>query len=161
MQNVQIFNELLMDFLTNLSKTYSHESAIATAPAKLQMLIETNSKKPHEEFMAAVAPYVSDITERNDSFFTEKYKNIPGLNAINFAQNWQKSPQETKDAIWEYMYNLLLLGGSLQNIPEDLMSDISTFVSGYEQATAGQDLNMEHLIGSLRNDSNLSHLFSS
>jgi len=158
--NVDVFNELLFDFVNNLAKTYSTEASIVSAPAKLKLLIASDVNRPHMEFMAAITPHVADIHDRNDTFFVEKYKLIPGLNAINFGTLWNKSPKETQSAIWDYMYNLLLLGGSLQSIPDNLMSDITDFVSQYEQSTDGsKELDVEHLIGALRTDTNLSHLF--
>ena len=160
MSNVKVFNELLMEFVQQLATTYPSVPGIAAAPEKLQILIDSNQNMAYNQFMEAVSPYVTQICNREDSFFQADYKNIAFLADINFEQHWERSPPETKSAIWEYMYNLILLGGSLQNIPPDLMQDITQFVNGYEKMTEGQELDVNHLIANLQKDKNLSQLFS-
>jgi hypothetical protein len=159
--NLATFNELMLDFVNNLSRTYTHVPELQKAPAQLQLLIRTYPKSPHEQFMKAVAPYVKSITERSDSFFLSDYQNIPFLQDVDFKTNWEMSPKETQDAIWEYLYNLLLLGGAMQALPENLMENISSFVESYSDTVdSNADLNIEHLMKSLQQDKNLSQLFS-
>lgn len=161
MANVNVFNELLTDFVASMSTTYSHIPQMKSAPSKLKLLIQNYPNSPHEEFMKAVQPHVQDVLNRNDEFFEERYKAIPIFDGVDFAESWKQSPPETKTAVWEYMYNLLLLGGSIQNIPDDLMKNIGAFVNSYQKETEGkEELDIAHLMNSLRKDENLSQIFS-
>lgn len=160
MGSLPMFNELLLDFVENLAKTYHMVPGIAAAPGQLEIVIKTDPTLPHKEFMSAITPHVNDICSRNDQFFTHGYKNIAFLKDVNFEVVWNDSPEPTKVAVWEYMYNLVLLGGSIQNIPPSLMTDISRFVESYESTHVDKELNVEDLIVNLQQDPSLCHLFS-
>jgi hypothetical protein len=156
---VEVFNELLLDFVCNLAKTYSHVTALQVAPNQLKIAMKADKHQIHQEFMKCMTPHYDDIVQRNDIFFTTTSKDIEFLNTADFINNWTNSPKATQDSIWEYLYNLMIIGGSINILPPDLMSNISNFVDNYTSTNDG-DLNIEHLIASLQNDEAMSKIFS-
>lgn len=159
MATIEVFNELLVDFVNNLAKTYSHVAALQLVPAQLKLAIKTNPTQIHAEFMKCVSPYYEDISKRNDDFFTGTVDEIDILKAADFKNNWEQSPQDTKDSIWDYLYNLMIIGKSINVMPSDLMANISAFVETYTTNNQGT-VDIGHLINSLQHDETMSKIFS-
>lgn len=157
--SIDIFNELLLDFVTNLARTYHHVKALQTAPNQIRLAIRANKHSMHQEFMKCLGPFQTDIMERNEELFTKSADTISFLKTADFKTNWTQSSKATQDAIWEYLHNLILIGGSMQALTPSLMSDITTFVDKYAGENQGE-LNIEHLMASLSQDETMSKIFS-
>lgn len=158
--SLSVFNDLLLDFVKNLEQTYQHVSDLQGTHSTLKGMIQADNTWAHEEFKKNVSPHAQLIWDKDETMFTDTYKQIAFLKNVNFEENWNQSPQETKDAIWQYMQNLLMISNSVSTVPPAMMDNIVQFVSSYEPQQGAEGLDIEHLLLSLQQDKNLSQLFS-
>jgi len=105
------FNELALEFLNKMIKTYPDEHKIKEYYIMLSLMKETD--KPVEMFMSSLEPYGIQIMTKNEIFFKDdqyvnKAESISGK--LGLIKYWDNTPQETKNAIWSYIQNLYALG---------------------------------------------------
>jgi hypothetical protein len=111
------FNNLATNFLLRMQKTFPKENKIKKYLHNFEVLQVLNSKKPVEMFMENIQPFGEQILSKNEIFFKKdefvnSAENISGK--LGLIQYWDTMEQETKDAIWEYIQGLYILGmGSL------------------------------------------------
>ncbi len=111
------FNKMAMEFLLKMEKSFPNETKISVYRKKYEMLQSINAKKPVEMFMESMLPFGEQILSKNELFFqqdefVDSAENISGK--IGLVKYWENMEQYTKDAIWEYMQGLYILGmGSL------------------------------------------------
>jgi hypothetical protein len=116
------FNKMAIEFLSRMEKTYPHESKISLYKIKYEMLQSMNAKKPVEMFMESMLPFGEQILSKNEMFFQQdefvgSAENISGK--IGLVKYWENMEQSTKNAIWEYIQGLYILGmGSLEYTDE-------------------------------------------
>lgn len=111
------FNKMAMEFLLKMEKSFPNETKINLYRKKYEMLQSINAKKPVEMFMESMLPFGEQILSKNEMFFqqdefVDSAENISGK--IGLVKYWENMEQYTKDAIWEYIQGLYILGmGSL------------------------------------------------
>jgi hypothetical protein len=122
MTSISAFNDMMEQFITDLARTFPEEKGIKKYHASFDIVRKTNPRKCVEKFMEAIGPYVSQITSKDDSFLNE---NVGFLTDINLKTHWtpELSPN-TKDAIWQYLQTLYMLGTTITSIPADTLSMI-------------------------------------
>jgi hypothetical protein len=76
--------------------------------------------------MNGVAPYTEQISSKDDSFFIKESKNLDFMKGVDLEKHWDTCSQNTKNAIWQYVQTLYMLGTTIKSIPEDTLSMIET-----------------------------------
>ena len=59
-----------------------------------------------------------------ESFFIKESKNLDFMKGVDLEKHWSSTSENTKNAIWQYVQTLYMLGTTISSIPEDTLSMI-------------------------------------
>lgn len=122
MASHQAFNSMMEEFLNELIETFPEEKSLKVQQNAFQTLKKSNSKKVVQVFMNSIAEYSNYITNKDEKVFD---LDIEFLKKINIKKLWTKElSQNTKDAIWQYLQTLVMLGTTITSIPSDILQSI-------------------------------------
>ena len=104
------FNTQLIDFVDELSQTYTEEKDLAKALNALKALKKVNPKLIHSGFMEYVYPdFAQHVKDENEEALMTQANNF--LNGefseyaftyVIFARHWTTMSETNKRAIWNY-----------------------------------------------------------
>jgi hypothetical protein len=126
MASVSAFNEMMGQFLMELHKTFPEEKGLKKCMSAFDLMKETNPKLVVDGFMTGVTPYADKISAKDDRFFLEESKNLDFMKGVNLTDHWSSCSENTKNAIWQYVQTLYMLGTTIKSIPEETLSMIET-----------------------------------
>tara|TARA_B110000046_G_scaffold99176_1_gene106732 strand:- start:506 stop:844 length:339 start_codon:yes stop_codon:yes gene_type:complete len=98
--------------------------------------------------MKGVSPYAEQISSKNDKFLLEECANIDFLKDLDLASYWERMSQNTKDATWQYLQTLYMLGTTITALPPDKMAQIEALAQGVasQLQDEGGELNEDALM---------------
>ncbi len=132
---VGAFNDMMQQFLDELVLTFPEEKKLAKYQAAFEMIKSATPKKPLKEFMSSISPYANQLMQKDESFFTVHIKKISFLSELNIDSLWTPDlSQSTKDAIWQYLQTLYILGTTISALPAETLHMIESVA----QKCAGQ-----------------------
>lgn len=132
MSAVQAFNNMMGMFLEELELAFPREKALSGIIAAFQLACKTNARLPVEAFMEAITPHVDAIMNKNAAVITDKtIGQIPYLKDINLEANWSGAPDATKEAIWQYLQTLVVLGIGVTEIPVDILTQAEEMAQNF------------------------------
>jgi hypothetical protein len=142
MSGLQAFNDMLQVFMDELVEVFPENKDIAMFASGLSDVIAVNAKMPMKMFMDAIGPHAKQVAARDEHLFDTM--DFPG---IDFKALWASdiSPA-TKDAIWQYISTLLLLGTTVSSVPEDVLASIEQMAAECAQKIQDGDLSMEDMM---------------
>lgn len=122
---VQAFNSMMANFLEELHETFPEEHKIEVVLEAFNDLTSINARKPMELFTASLMPYQELVMAKNPGLFRQPIE-LPG--GLNMSTLWAKDDvsQETRDAIWQYIQMLFMLGTTVQSLPQPLLDTIES-----------------------------------
>ena len=127
MTSIGAFNDMMDQFLNELVTTFPEEKGIKKYQASFEIVRKANPRKCVDSFMAAVSPYANKLTAKDESVISE---NISFLKEVNITKYWTPDlSQATKDAIWQYLQTLYMLGMTISAIPTDTLNMIESVAS--------------------------------
>jgi hypothetical protein len=109
------FNNMASTFLSRMEETFPHEQKIKLYRQQFALVQEMNSKKPVEMFIENMYEYGDQILSKDENFFKQKHfvnKAESISEKMGLVQYWDTMNQQTKNAIWEYIQGLYILGMS-------------------------------------------------
>jgi len=115
---------MMGQFLVELHKTFPEEKGLKKCLSAFDLMKETNPRLVVDGFMASVTPFADKISAKDDTFFINESKNLDFMKDVNLEKHWSSCSQNTKDAIWQYVQTLYMLGTTISSIPEDTLSMI-------------------------------------
>lgn len=120
---VQAFNTAMGNFLEQLSDLFPEETKIAIVRESFSSLASINPRKPMELFTAALAPFQNLVMAKDAALFDQPIE-LPG--GLDMSALWVKEgvDQESRDAIWQYLQLLFMLGTTVQSLPPQLLETI-------------------------------------
>ena len=124
MSSVTAFNDMMGQFLAELHKTFPEEKGIKKCMSGFEIMRTSNPRLVIDGFMASVTPFAEKISAKDDTFFLNEAKNLEFLKDVKLEEKWASVSQQTKDAIWQYIQTLYMLGTTISSIPEDTLSMI-------------------------------------
>ena len=121
----QAFNTMMKNFLEELHQTFPEEHKIAIVIESFEDITRINARKPMELFTAALAPHAELIMAKNPALFDQPI-NLPG--GLDMSVLWKVPDvtQATREAIWQYIQMLFMLGTTVQNLPAPLLETIES-----------------------------------
>ena len=123
MSSVQAFNSVMEEFLNELKETFPEEKKIKVYYNSFLTLKKVNQRKVLDTFMAEVAKHSEKIVNKDESYFLDSDDDF--LKELNIKKWWTSDlSQNTKDAIWQYLNTLFVLGTTISNIPANVLSSI-------------------------------------
>jgi hypothetical protein len=124
MTTVKAFNDMMDQFLTELNLTFPDNKAVIKFQASFEVVRSTNPAMVLEGFMSAVKPFNKKIMARDETFITTDANTIGSIGDIDLASIWAKASDNTKDAIWQYLYTLVVLGTTISSFPKETLDMI-------------------------------------
>jgi hypothetical protein len=125
MASVSAFTDMMSQFLVELHKVFPQEKGIKKFMAQLELAKTANPRLVVDGFMKGITPYADKISNKDESFLLNEVDNIEYLKDLNLKENWNDSlSSNTKDAIWQYLQTLYMLGTTITAIPAETLSMI-------------------------------------
>tara|TARA_B100000401_G_C52812500_1_gene724619 strand:+ start:2507 stop:3001 length:495 start_codon:yes stop_codon:yes gene_type:complete len=124
MASVTAFNEMMGQFLVELHKTFPEEKGLKKCLSAFDLMKETNPRLVVDGFMSSVTPFADKISSRDDTFFINESKNMDFMKDVNIQAHWDTCSENTKNAIWQYIQTLYMLGTTIKSIPAETLSVI-------------------------------------
>lgn len=150
MTSVSAFNDMMQQFIDELVQTFPEEKGIKKYAATFDIMRKSNARKCVETFMTAISPYATRITGKDETFFDE---DLEFLKELNIKKHWTPElSNNTKEAIWQYLQTLYMLGMTITSIPDDALKMIESVAGNMAQqmdGESGQQLNEEALMSSV------------
>jgi len=148
MASVSAFNDMMGQFLVELHKTFPDEKGIKKMLTSFDVLKSTNPRLVVDGFMKGVSPYAEQISAKDDKFLLEECSKIDFLKELDIASYWGRMSNNTKDATWQYMQTLYMLGTTIMALPPDKMAQIEALAQGVasQLQDEGGELNEDALM---------------
>ena len=116
MTSVTTFNDMLQQFLVELETTFPEEKAFKKYHTSFDIMRAANPRKCVDAYMSKASQYSNQVMQKDDSFFSE-FTELP------ISLYWNDNLTEgTKNAIWQYLQTLNILGMTITTIPADMLS---------------------------------------
>ena len=149
MASVTAFNDMMSQFLVELHKTFPEEKSIKKMLTSFDLIKSTSPRLLVDGFMKSVTPYADKISGKDEKFILKDSKNIDFLNEIDMKKLWKHMQESTKDAVWQYLQTLYILGTTIQSVPEDTLNAIEAMAKECAdkiQNDGGGDINQDALM---------------
>lgn len=125
MTTIGAFNDMMEQFLEELSQTFPEESGIQKFKSSFEVLRKANARMCLTNYMIGISPYAQHIMSRDENFFLNHSSDIEFLKELNLKRIWTGDlSANTKAAIWQYLQTLYILGGTISALPDDTLSVI-------------------------------------
>jgi hypothetical protein len=137
MTSVTAFNEMMDQFMVELKQTFPEEKALGKYYTGFDMLRKSNPRKCVVTFMDEITPYASAVMNKDESLFDNE--NLPAvLEEMHIKNHWTPElSQNTKDAIWQYLQTLYMLGTTIVSIPSDTLNMIESVAKQCAESIQG------------------------
>jgi len=117
---------MMGQFLVELHKTFPEEKGIKKMLTSFDLLKTTNPRLVVDGFMSGMTPYAEQLSSRDEKFFMEETKNVDFLKDLDFATLWGIMSVNTKEATWQYLQTLYMLGTTILSIPAETLTMIES-----------------------------------
>lgn len=74
--------------------------------------------------MKSVSPHAESISAKDELFILVHSNDIEFLSELDIIKLWKRMSDATKDAVWQYLQTLYILGTTIQSVPEDTLASI-------------------------------------
>lgn len=136
MTTVEAFNTMLKSFLGELAEVFPEERQIRLSLDTFDTLVAITPRAPLDMVVDSLAPHTGLAMAKDPALF-DKLK-FPG--GIDFAKLWASDVSDnTREAIWQYINLLFLLGTTVRSMPDDMLQNIENVAkSCADRMEAGQ-----------------------
>ena len=119
MKWLNAFNNLLINFVKELSEVYANTDYLIVYYNALKLLIKNDNTCCLEYFLENVSYYSTQIKNKDEQFFIknsteENMSKVDFINGIKLKDLWVISSDKTKEKIWQYL-NTMLKASELAN----------------------------------------------
>lgn len=155
---VAAFNNMLTGFLDELADVFPDQPDVARFRDGLPGLVAANARKPLELFMDAVAPHQARLMAKDASVFGEL-----SLAGIDLGRLWatEDLSDNTRDAIWQYLHMLFVLGSTVLAVPPELLSGIESVAHSCADKIQAGDLDLSAVTQMLLGNNALAGMLAS
>jgi hypothetical protein len=155
MTSVTAWCEMMDSFLSELEKTFPNEPGVKKYKTSYDLVRKANPRKCVESYMKACQPFSNNIMQKDETFFVEHSETIGFLKQLNMKKHWSdpELSQGTRDAIWQYVQTLYILGTTITSFPPEALGMIESVAEKCASGMEGGDPNQMM--------NNMSSLFSS
>tara|TARA_B100001094_G_C17666891_1_gene546884 strand:- start:66 stop:551 length:486 start_codon:yes stop_codon:yes gene_type:complete len=130
------------EFMEKVHKFLPKEDGFYLLKDSFKMVRKINSGLPVTWWVCAMHPFSKALFEKDEKFFLEnkKFDNIIKERSTDisgmkmFQKIWNDAPKKTKESIWSYFQNLLILGYENLGINVSFDAELlkTVYESGYE-----------------------------
>jgi hypothetical protein len=129
---IQSFNDTFRSFLQELVEVFPDSEGVSTVRiflAGFDGIIAADNRAALTPFLEAISPYADLVTTKDPALF--KKLELPG--GVSLRGLWKKASDGTKDAVWQYLQMLFLLGTTAASVPPDMLDAIETMAAQYAE----------------------------
>lgn len=126
MTSVKAWCDMMDNFLSELSMAFPDEKGVEKYKNSYDLVRKVNPRKCVESYMAACSQYSNYIMQKDEKFFIEHAEDISFLKDLNIKKHWENTevPDKTRDAIWQYIQTLYILGTTITSFPPEALGMI-------------------------------------
>lgn len=149
MSTLDAFNTLMRNFVTELNETFPEFKELALFAAGYDAFVALSPSKPLDTFMETMGPHGNLIMSRDASLFEQEGLSLGG--AVNLQEMWHSSDisQSTRDAIWQYLTTLYVLGNTITSMPPEVLGTIETVAHDCASKVENGEMNMSDIMPAL------------
>jgi hypothetical protein len=136
MTSVKAFDELMVQFIKELKQTFPDKAPKTVLPCS--------------EFVAKVGPWSRQLTAREDAFFVPENEMAKSMNLIEIWNDPECSTA-SKQAIWQYLSSMYMIGTTLSMFPPDTLSAIERAAEDCAKNMQGNQLDEKTLMDGMQN----------
>ena len=126
---VKIFNEVLNEFFTELMEIFPENKSIDVTYTLFQTIIKVNVKRPCEQFMTKIIPYLERIAMRDEDIIIGQDR-PEILNKLNInRKDLNLLSDKTKKAIWKYITSFIAIGSKVIEMPQETHEIINYIIN--------------------------------
>ena len=121
MSSITAWCDMMDQFLSELARTFPEEPSVKKYSTSFELLRKSNPRKCIDLYMKASSKSADKIMQKDPAFFIEMEK-VMGIDLLKF---WSDDLSDnTKNAIWQYIQTLYLLGSTITSIPQEALTAI-------------------------------------
>ena len=143
MASVNAFNDMMGQFLVELHKTFPEEKGIKKMMTSFDVLKSTNPRLVVDAFMKGVSPYADKISSKDETFLLKEIETIDFLKDLNIKSYWERMSMNTRNATWQYLQTLYMLGTTITAIPDDTLKMIEGIAKDCADKMEGDGGNLD------------------
>ena len=147
---IQTFNYTLTEFLEELSLTFDDVPQITLYKNTLPSILKNDERAGLNFFMNATRVHGDQIMNKDESMFDGDAIDL-GMN-LKISDLWHAEglDEGTKDAMWNYLSTLFVLGMTLEGLSGDILNSIEDIAkTAAEQLKTQGNLDMSSLLPGL------------
>ena len=151
MSSLEAFNTLMKNFLTELNETFPEFQELNVFVAGFDAFVAIDARQPLNSFMEAFGPHATMIMGRDASLFEHEALSLGG--AVDIKKMWH-SPDlsdATRDAMWQYLTTLYVLGSTIQSMPPEILGTIESVAQDCASKVESGQMNMADIMPALMN----------
>ena len=125
MTTLSAFNNMLKEFITELSATFDDIPELELYRIGFDHYTKIDPSKPLNLFMNALSPYGELIMAKDDTLFQKEID--LGMNVkLDSLWNSNDVSENTRSAIWNYVSTLFLLGTTIRAMPPEILNNVES-----------------------------------
>ena len=155
MSTIQAFNTMLKTFLEELVSVFPEEVRVSAFLESFDTLVELDARKPLQLFVEAITPHAQLAMAKDPALFD--HLKFPG--GIDFKRMWSADISDaTREAIWQHINLLFLLGTTVQSMPPEMLESIETVAKNCADQVQNGELDFTSLGNMLMSNGGLGAL---
>jgi len=124
MTTIKAFNEMMGQFLDDISGSFPEDKAIQDARAA-----KRDGRDPYDRFMKQIGPWIVPMMQRNDSFFCEENEFCKELE-LHIIWKREDCTDKCKAAIWQWLSSLYTISMTLSMFPPETLAMLESAAEG-------------------------------
>lgn len=122
----QSFNNMLCEFISELSQTFDEYDDLSKANDALTalMAIDNTVAHPMETFYKTFSEHSTLIMNKDPVLFDKC--EIPYTDSFDLSKEYSESDGDTQEAIWNYLMQLFVTATTVQNMPDEMLTSIES-----------------------------------
>ena len=121
------FNSMVLDFLKELAEVFPEENILKQCVDNFDSFITDDPNKPLDFMTNVIGENAHLVTAKDDKFF-----DIVKIPNIDVKSMWNSNISDnTKNAIWQYISTLMLIGTTMNNTSTEIMSGIEELATEF------------------------------
>ena len=131
---VVAFNEMLGSFLEELCLVFPDEPDLQSYKSGFDLMKMADPKAPLNLFMDNIKEHQSHVMSKDEAYFFGDDAPQTVIKDLGIDKHWKQTlSQENKDAIWQYLQTLTILGTTISSVPPELLKSIESIAESCTQ----------------------------
>lgn len=137
------FNNLLCEFVSDLSQTFDDHPELAKAHETFSGLVALDStvSLPLDTFYDTFSAHSGGIMKKDPSVFREC--DIPFTESFDLNNAYNEADEDTQDAIWNYLQQLFATATAVKCMPAEMMGNIESVANACLEKVASGEISEE------------------